>query len=263
MIGMRWLVLLAVAGCGASAPAAPSRVLLPSVAPVSTTNAAVAPTPVKPPTHLEPRRSMPRQGFGLGDRTHLAEAERMDRIVTDGRPMPMRAEDVADVDFLSPCVRDFIRTQPEGARRPLIAACSHYSTSCSDGAVVLERPLGERRVGSDASLVGRLSADRTEISLRVSICYGESASPDHITVEADGVTWTSSRLEFQRDGNGCDVAELPLTRPLGRILAQAVEATEASIRFEGQAASHEREVSDSMKRELRVVLDALGALTAR
>jgi hypothetical protein len=202
----------------------------------------------------------------LGRRKDQLEAEVL------GGPLapPMRRLpgpiDVADGDYLSPCVRDYIRTQPEAARHALTAVYARYATRCEDGGVVLERPLGDtrgdRRARPALSLVGRLAVAHPDVALRVATCNGESAAPDHVTIVADGVTWTSSRLEFQRDGNACDVAELPLTHALARVLSDATAATDLAVRFEGHRVTRELVVGDPIKRELRIVLDAIDALSA-
>jgi hypothetical protein len=182
-----------------------------------------------------------------------------------GRGTPL---DVAESDFLSRCVRDFVYAQPDASRRALIAAFTQYQTTCDGaGRVVLERPLSfdsrERRARSDVAFTGTLSPERVDLALRVAYCGGDSASPDRITIVADDATWTSSRLEFERDTGACDVAELPYTRPLGRILFDVTDATDALIRFEGTGLAGELVASDGIKHELRVVLEALDALSAR
>jgi len=230
---------------------------------------AVTPVPiteVPDPIEITPRPSESTHSTMI--RKHGLELERLEQgvddvIVLDGRRRLGRSLDVSESDFLSACVRDFVQGQGEAARRPLIAAFTHYFTTCDgDGRIVLDRPLGfdrDRRSRSDASFTGTLSSQRVEVSLRVSYCGGESASPDQITIVADGEAWTSSRLEFQRS-NACHVAELPFTRALARVAFRVTDAAEAVIRFEGQGIAGELVVNDGMKQELRVVLDALDAL---
>ena len=65
-------------------------------------------------------------------------------------------------------------------------------------------------------------------------------------------------VEFVRDGSGCDVAELPYTHALARVLVRALDANEPVIRFDDD--DDELVITDSMKHEMRVVLDALDAL---
>jgi hypothetical protein len=77
----------------------------------------------------------------------------------------------------------------------------------------------------------------------------------------DGVAWTSSRLEFQRDGNACDVAEIPVTHQLVRVLYGATQSSDAVLRFEGHGVAGELALTDSLRLELRIGLDALVAIT--
>lgn len=252
---MRRFLFVLVVGCGA-APLAPAPVQVPRAAPATTTEI-VTETRARPAPAA--RNPIVRRG--------LLQLEMQGEEVvlpTERRHLFDRPINYAETDFLSRCVREFVQTRSESARRPLIAALAQYATSCdADGRVVLERPLGydsrDRRARSDAMFTGTLSAQRVDIVLRVAACSGgDSASPDHIAIVADDQTWTSQRLEFARDGNACDVAEMPYTRALGRALFRASESEDAVIRFEGS--SVELPITDVMKHELRVVLDAVDAL---
>jgi hypothetical protein len=172
-----------------------------------------------------------------------------------------QAPDVSESDFFSRCVREFVQAQKPVARRAFITALTQYETSCDrDGRVVVEQPLGndsrERRGHTDVAFTGTLSAQRIDLSLRLAYC-GDAVSPDHITIVADGETWRSQRLEFARDSGGCDVAELPYTRSLGRALERVVESPEASVLFEGTTG--ELAITDPIRNELRVFLEALDA----
>jgi hypothetical protein len=174
--------------------------------------------------------------------------------------------DVAEIDFLSRCARDFVYTQPDTARRALVDAFTHYVTTCdATGKVVLERPIGfdsrDRRTRSDLSLVGSIGPRGGGVSLRVAAC-GSERSFDRVTLVADGESWTSSRLEVRRDPYNCDIAELPYTKALSKMLRLAIEDTReggALIRFDG--AGVELTFSDVTRDELRSVLDAIDAVT--
>ena len=249
-----------VSGCWAvPAPA------LPHTAPL-----AHAPAPVDPfiaARRIEPVQHEQSRGVGAPSIPGRGAIDRNDVILLEGSTNRRiaKASDVAESDFLSQCVREFVLAQPEPTRRPLTVVLTQYFTTCEpNGRIALERPLAfdsrDRRSRSDASFRGTLS-QRPDMVLRVAYCSGDSASPDHITIVADGVLWTSQRLEFQRDSNTCDVAELPLTHAFARSLLQVTDATEAVIRFEGHRVSGELAVTETMKRELRIVLEALDALS--
>lgn len=180
-----------------------------------------------------------------------------------------RTLDVAESDFWSSCVRDFVQAQPEPLRRPLGAALAQYVTSCdAQDRVVLDRPLGsdarERRSRSDVVFVGTLAPSRVDITLHVAFCGGEPMAIDRVALVADGTTWTSPRLEFQRDANGCESAELPYSRPLSRVVRRLIESDDGIVRFEGNFDGNdvvgELAIGDSLSQELRIVLDAVDAL---
>lgn len=245
-----------VAACGAPPAAAPRPV--PAPAPVVTAELVpeVGPQPLGPPRVPVRPPSGPRRR----DDDLLLERP---RVYDLGRTI-----DVAETDFLSRCVRELVLAHPEPARRALILTVSQYSTTCDgEGRVVLGHPLGvdsrDRRSRSDLAFSGTLSPRGIDLALRVAYCTGESVSPDRIAIVADGEAWLSPRLEFRREGTRCDVAELPYTRLLGRVLAGAIAASEASLRFEATAVLGELAIDDTMKHELRVVLDALAALGIR
>ncbi|MEJ7602784.1 MAG: hypothetical protein WKG01_33160 [Kofleriaceae bacterium] len=183
----------------------------------------------------------------------------------DGRTRNRAATDVAESDMWSPCVRDHVRAQPDRARRALTAALARYATSCDgDRQVVLERPLTggrERRGSSDVFLVGTFTSDRHEVALRVTYCGEPRPRADRAVLVSDHTTWTSLPLVFERDNAGCLAAQLPYTAALGDVLRHMIEGVEATVRFEGVAASYEEiVVGDEVRTDLRVMLDVVDAL---
>jgi hypothetical protein len=258
-----WLAPMAVVACGVQA--APTR-----VQPVSGPPALAEIAPAVPPVPSPPPRSKQSERIDLVEPRGIRLVDPAERgLAGEGRKgnPGLGMVDVAESDFLSSCVRELVRLQPGAAQRALIAALAQYATACDgEGRVVLERPLGvdsrERRSRSDVAFTGTLSAQRFELVLRVAYCGGESAAPDHIAIVAPDATWTSSRLEFERDAAGCDVAELPYTRALGRALLRATTAESALIRFEGAGVRGELPLPDPVQHELRTVLDAVAALAA-
>jgi hypothetical protein len=176
-----------------------------------------------------------------------------------GRRVVERLTAIADIDMLSRCAREIAQAQPEPARRALVSLLVRHQTTCAADRVVLGGPLDhDGRTRTHASFVGTLTADRLELSLRIAYCGGDSASPDAISISSEDHRWTSQRLEFRRDGTACDVAELPFTRALGRVLEAAIAAPDAKLVFEGT--SGELAFDDTLRNELQVVLDAHAAL---
>lgn len=170
---------------------------------------------------------------------------------------------VAPSQLWDPCVSGFVRAQPEPSRRAWTAALSRYQTRCDAGdRVVLQLARGldgrARRGTSDIGFSGTLAAGAIEVSLRVAAC-GPPLGADRVALVAGATRWSSPRLAFVRD-QGCDVAELPLTRALARLVRELTE-TEASgalVVFEGRR-SVELVITDEMKQDLAILLDAIEA----
>lgn len=171
--------------------------------------------------------------------------------------------DIAEIDYLGRCVRDFVMTQPETARRPLVSAFSHYMVSCDaeTGKPMLDRPFGfdvrDRRSSSDAAFHGELSPRGAGLILRLTSCATET-SFERISIHGSGTQWTSPRLEVKRRTDGCDVAEIPYTRQLANLILRVTER-DAAILFEGTQNS--LGIDESLRDELRGVIDAVDAIT--
>lgn len=182
------------------------------------------------------------------------------------RVMPSRRMVEVSVDkktFWSPCVRDFVETQPEAARAALGEALSLYSTSCASTPshrVEFQTPAAGRTAPerSHLGLVGALERTRGELALRAAY-HGEPVNAERITLIADGVWWSSPRIDVD-DADGWEIATLPLTRELARVVRRAAEARDTRLRFEAPRHYEDVIVTDDMKQDLRVMLDALDAI---
>jgi hypothetical protein len=166
-------------------------------------------------------------------------------------------------DFWSPCVRDFVQGQPEVARDVLGEALSLYSTSCTGGSsrrVEFQTPRTDRSAPAQSylGLVGVLEPTRCELALRAAY-RGPPMHAERIALIADGVRWSSPRIDFD-DDDGWEIATLPLTRELARVVMRTVEARDALLRFEAGAAYEDVVLTDDMKQDLRAMLDALDAI---
>ena len=82
---------------------------------------------------------------------------------------------------------------------------------------------------------------------------------ERITLIADGVRWSSPRIDFDDDG-GWEIATLPLGRELARVVKHAAESRDALLRFEAERGYEDVVLTDDMKQDLRVMLDALDAI---
>lgn len=284
------LVLLGCSGPRVAAPAARGPVTR-AAAPERARELAVA-EPYKPPPKPQPARP-PRPWFGrwtlLDDPGMQSLMERRAPreyvILVEGGPVRLERGEragvaVAESQFWDPCVRALVAAQPAPARRALTAALARYRTACEpDGRVALLGALGvdgrERR-GSGVGLTGTLSGSRTDISLRVAYCGAPGAASsgtgaERIVISSGGTRWVSPRLSFEREGQGCEAAELPLTRSLVQVLRAVIDAADAAVALEGGEGAgggrgeggQDLAVTDEMKQDLRVLLDALDALAAQ
>lgn len=291
--------ILVLLGCGAGAgpaPRAPQAAPPPTEASAARARDLAVPEPYRP----APRPSQPRppalqsplaqreawwqplaQNRGPRELVALGSGP----IALEHRPR-WRERDGVDADILEselwePCVREFVRARPERVRRALTAALARYQTACTpDDGVALQGARGldgrERRGRSDVGFTGTLSAARAtaaranavpatavraNVSLRVAYC-GEPIAAERIVISAGSERWSSPRLPFAQDVHGCEVAELPWTRALARVVGAAADGGDAVVAFEGRAA-HDLAVTDEMKQHLRAMLEVLEALDAR
>jgi hypothetical protein len=253
------LSLVAIA-CGGARPIAPSP---PAVTHVAEPGAAVV-TPSPAPSRAS--RPIPPAGRAGPIASWRGMWSRDEGILFDGSLVPVRASEISfgkKSDYWSPCVRDFVETQPEAARAALGEALSLYSTTCTkdpEWRVELQAPRAGRTTPgrSPLALHGTLGRGTCELALRFSY-QGEPAHAERITLIADGVWWSSSRLDFDAD-DGWEVATLPFTRSLARVVARAIEARDTVLRFESAKGYEDIVVTDELKQELRVMIDALDAI---
>jgi hypothetical protein len=154
--------------------------------------------------------------------------------------------DVAERDLWSPCVRDFVRTQSSATRRVLTAAFARYPTSCdTEKRIVIDAPPEYR----DRFVVfrGPLAA----MTLDLVVCG--TAPPGAVVISYDGKRWTGIATSTQI--GACTTTSVPDMPSLRRVLRDLVDAKDVTV--------HDVIVTDEMKRDLRLVLDALDALSAR
>jgi hypothetical protein len=267
------LASLAPGGCGGAAPVAS--------APVASQPAATPPLDdpaIAEARPAEPPRPPPPSGYRVIARPGVLTAGPLTREVWTIDPQIqgdtvsvdrwLRLPTLLDVsnkksDLWSPCVRDFVQGEPEIARDVLGEALSLYSTACTVGAsrrVEFQTPRGDRTALAQSylGLVGALEPTSCELALRAAY-HGPAMRAERITLIADGVRWSSPRIDFD-DDSGWEIATLPLTRELARVVMRAAEARDALLRFESGAAYEDVVVTDDMKQDLRVMLDALDAI---
>jgi len=257
-------VMVITTACGGSRPA-------PLVSPspgVARLDAPVVPPAAPPRRTPPPGRPIP--GAGPPGRVIVGvprEARSRDEtLIFDGpvvRPRVGEPFYEKKSDFWSPCVRDFVETQPEAAREALGEALSLYSTTCTTGPakrIEFRTPRAGRTVPAEShlGLYGVLEPGTCELSLEAAY-RGEPVNAERVTLVADGVRWSSPRLDFARD-DGWEIATLPLSRALVRVVTRAIDAHDTVLRFEGANGYEDVVVTDEMKQDLRVMIDALDAI---
>lgn len=252
---MHTLVTLAMlAGCGAA----------------STAMRATAIAPLHEPSYAE--RSLPmtakaftKQRYGTRDLFEPVIVGRDLIAQQAGWRSQLVVTDVAELDDLGRCAKDYVLGQPEGVRRSLVRVFAHYLVTCDEpGAPRLERPLGldarDRRGATDVTFLGALSPGGDQLVLRLTSC-GTAETFDTVTLVGGELSWTSQRVEVRRRDDGCDVAELPYSRRLATTILQMTERGGSSIRFDGAGTACA--IDDTLREELRDVIAAVDAITAR
>lgn len=263
---MRVALVLSIAAtaCGGSRPPPP-----PSPPPAVAHIDAAVPPLAAPPAIVPPGRPIP--GAAAPGRPIPSAVPRelwgRDETIILERPLVrLRTGEVLydkKSDFWSPCVRDFVQTQPEAAREALGEALSLYSTTCTTGPgrrVEFRTPRTGRTTPAQShlGLVGALGSHTCELALEAAY-HGEPVHAERITLIADGVWWSSPRLDFEGDG-GWEIATLPFTRALARVVVRAIDARDTLLRFESAKGYEDVVVTDEMKQDLRVMIDALDAI---
>lgn len=246
------LALTLVAGCHVASPVAPRATPIAPL-PEPTFAERVLPTTAKTRT---------KERYGARDLFEPRIVGR-DLIAQQASWHSTPVVDVAEIDYLGRCVKDYVTSAPQTARRSLVDAFAHYVVTCDaeTGAPTLDRPLGldtrDRKGSTDAIFVGRLTPGGGELVLRVTSC-GTASTFDKITFAGADEQWTSQRLEVRRRIDGCDVAELPYSRRLGGMMLRAMQS-DAAIRFDGT--DNSLALDATLRGELRDVIDAVDAIT--
>jgi hypothetical protein len=162
---------------------------------------------------------------------------------------PAEQLDVAPSDLWSPCVKEHVQQQGPDARRAWTALFARYVPSCdTDHRMRIDPPreyAGKRYVALRGVVGG-------ELAIEVASCTASSA--ERVIIAYDDQRWTAPLHESEQRA-GCVVVRVPDTRTARRVLRNALDATHASVQLDGD----EIAITDELKRDLRLVLDATGA----
>jgi hypothetical protein len=222
---------------------------------------APAPAPPTPQRDLAVAEPPPKQPTPAAESDLDFVIERQIRVAPNA-PIRRRTNqtpqeiDIAEHELWSPCVRDYVQARRDESRRALTAVFARYATTCNaDRHVVVARPSEYR--GSYVAYRGTFAPDRTDVELEIVAC-GTTAALDSVTLVADRKRW-SGNVTSQEVG-GCTVATMPDLRALRRALRDALDAKLVIVEIDGE---HDIVITDEMKRDLRLMLDALDAISAR
>jgi hypothetical protein len=238
-------VLLIIAACH---PSAPPRVT--PVAPPKHDLAVAEPVPVQPAPPA--RNAIYPPGMPIGQLPYWNPEI--------GIPIGMYRPDELVIslrksDEWPPCVRRFTMNLPGALRDTVGEALAWCDTSCANGPLVFSPPPHD---ASYLGIAGTLDVTRRELALEVAY-HGDAIDPDRITLIADGVRWTSPRLDFDANA-GWRVAHLPLTRDVARAVRRTLDANDAVLRFESARGYEDAAITEDTKLHVRALIDALEEL---
>jgi hypothetical protein len=163
---------------------------------------------------------------------------------------------VGSSDLWSPCVKDFVYSRSDDARRALTAAFGRYVVTCDSEKRVVIAPPHEYLGKSTLSFTGTFAGSSSTVMLRVTTC--SATTLEQIVVVYDGKRWTSPQLNPEPSTGGCVGTSLPISKTVRRMVRDLSEAREAIVLFD----TEEVFLSDDMKRDLQLMLDALDALAS-
>jgi len=193
-------------------------------------------------------------------------SERHQRIfqnTQNRRRLVAQTVDIAESDLWSPCLRDFVRAQSEPARRSLTMAFARLEVDCDqDGRVVLGPPHGYRG-RSHLGYRATFAIADARAALTLAVCGAAPPSGEQIVLEYDGRRLPMARLDFERDRDGCYVAELPPSMTLARTLPDVLAAEDVVVRFGDTLAIEDLAITHEMLRDIRLVYDAVDAVAVR
>ncbi|HEY0987299.1 MAG TPA: hypothetical protein VGD80_09625 [Kofleriaceae bacterium] len=185
-------------------------------------------------------------------------------------PEPARSPSASQRNSpLADCVKDFIDAQIASAHDRLVEALQVYSTTCDrvERRVVVEAPRPtpsghDYAFESHISFGGHLTKTQPKLWLSVSYHGDAPIQAERIKVAADEFRWTSPPLKFEHDSSGTvwEHADIPYTRNMQGIVRKMIESKDVIVRFEGPRSHADLVVTDEMKHDLKLMMEALAAI---
>ena len=168
-------------------------------------------------------------------------------------------------ELWDPCVRELVsaRTaQTPELRDALGDALTQAMTTCSRDTrtITFEPPRSGRAyaTGSHVGIAGVLTPTTTEIVLRV-VTRGHA--PERLTIFAGSARWSSPPLEATHDPIwGRELAAIPYTRTLARVVRKVLDTDGALLRFESASGIEDIVVTEELALDLRAMLDVVDDL---
>jgi hypothetical protein len=165
-------------------------------------------------------------------------------------------------DLWDPCVRELVQTRREEIRDELGDMLAQAMTTCSreTRSVSFEPPRSGRAyaTGSHIGIAGVLTPTTTDVVLRVVV---RGPRPQRLTILAGGTRWTSSELEVTHDAIWQrELAAIPYTKSLARVVRRMIDTDGAILRFESDAGIDDVVVTEELATDLRAMLDVVDDL---
>ncbi|GEM_PF-6776444 len=222
--------------------------------PPPSTKAVAEPFTPRPSTQL-PAPRIPRRGPGT---VVMLDGMNASPVVN------LRPDDIAQKrsDLWDPCVRDFVLTRAAEIRDDLGDALTQAMTTCvrDTRTVTFEPPRSGRAyaTGSHVGIAGVLTPTTTELVLRV-VTRGHP--PERLTIFAGGTRWTSPMLDVTHDAIwGRELAAIPYTKSLARIVRRMLDTDGALLRFESATGIEDVPVTEELALDLRAMIDVVDEL---
>lgn len=138
-------------------------------------------------------------------------------------------------------------------------ALTQAMTTCNRDTrtITFEPPRSGRAyaTGSHVGIAGVLTPTTTELVLRV-VTRGHA--PERLTIFAGSVRWSSPPLEATHDPIwGRELAAIPYTRTLARVVRKVLDTDGALLRFESASGIEDIAITEELALDLRAMLDVV------
>jgi hypothetical protein len=166
-------------------------------------------------------------------------------------------------DTWKDCLGEWIESQKESRREPIVRALARFSVSCDkiDKRIVVDPPR-EYFTGTHVSVALEIRKGKLKAWLQFQYHASEWLFAERLKVAAGDYRWSSKRLHFDRDSSDTvwEVALIPYNKFMKGVLAKIVEEDDVVVRFIGSRGYDDFEVPPPMKSDLKLMFEALALL---